>query len=406
MLIWLPGYHLCLRRANHDGFCVKLLDQSLTMLFQEVIGQSRIKAKLLRSLQQDKVSNTQLFLGPEGSGTLPLALAFAQYLVCEQPGKADACGQCSACQKVQKLIHPDVHFAFPTVNRKDKREALSDEFIQEWRDAATTNPYLGLYDWLQYIKAGNSQGNISMKECREVLKKLSLKPFEGGKKVMVLWMPELLGKEGNALLKILEEPAPDTYFLLVGEDSEQILNTIMSRTQLVRIPPLSNEAVQEGLQHKTGIGENEARDIAQLADGNFRSALALANSHETAYSSQFIQWMRVCYRKQGVELLNLINQMASKGREEQKNFLSFAIQMLEAMFLMDKGMPSDTRLREEDQDFARKFAGLIDDEGFEALYEGLNQASYYIERNASAKIVLFRLSLRINRILTTSKVLK
>lgn len=376
------------------------------MRFQEVIGQSRIKSKLLRSLQQETVSNTQLFLGPEGSGNLPLALAFAQYLVCEQPEKTDACGKCEACHKAQKLIHPDIHFAFPTINRKDKREALADEFIQEWREAISNNPYLNLYDWLQHIKAGNSQGNIAVKECREIIKKLSLKPFEGGRKVMILWMPELLGKEGNALLKILEEPAPDTYFLLVAEDSEGILNTILSRTQLVRIPPLSLEDTQEAIKQNVDISDSEALEIAHLADGNYRAALALAQSHETAYSSQFIHWMRACYRKEGTQLLSWVQQLAAKGREEQKNFLSFALQMLESLFLMNKGAPGEARLREEDRDFAQKFSGLLDDEGFEDLYEGLNNAIYYIERNASAKIVLFRLSLRINRVLKTSKVLK
>ena len=376
------------------------------MQFQEVIGQDRIKSKLLRSLQQGKVSNTQLFLGPDGSGTLPLALAFAQYLMCENPNKQDACGSCPACHKTRKLIHPDVHFAFPTVNRKDRSEPLSDNFLEEWRAALQQNPYLNLYEWLQHIKAGNSQGNISVKECREIIKKLALKPFEGGKKVMILWMPELLGKEGNALLKILEEPGAETYFLLVAENSENILNTILSRTQLVRVPPLSTAAIQDGLVVMYGLEEAEAQEIAKLADGSFRTARNLAQSNETAYSSQFIQWMRAAYRKQGTELLEWVQQMAAKGREEQKHFLGFALQMVETLFLLDKGVVEENFVRRSDQDFARKFAGLLDDEGFEALYEGLNQAIFYIERNASAKIVLFRLSLRINGILTQDKVLK
>lgn len=376
------------------------------MQFQEVIGQQRIKTKLLRSLQQEKVSNTQMFLGPEGSGAFPLALAFAQYLMCDNPQKNDACGECASCRKSRKFIHPDIHFAFPTINRKDKGEPLSDNYLEEWREALHHNPYLSLYDWLQMIKAGNSQGNISVKECREIIKKLSLKPFEGGRKVMVLWMPELLGKEGNALLKILEEPGPDTYFLLVAHDSENILNTILSRTQLVRVPPLSTDAIQEGLQTSLGLNEAEAQEIGRLADGNYRAAQKLAESNETAYSSQFIQWMRASYRKNGVELLEWVQQMAAKGREEQKHFLGFALQMLETLFLLDKGAGEETFVRESDRDFARKFANLLDDEGFEELYEGINQAIFYIERNASAKIVLFRLSLRINEILNPNKVLK
>lgn len=376
------------------------------MQFQEVVGQERIKKKLLRSLQQDKVSNTQLFLGPDGSGGLPLALAFAQYLMCENPSNQDSCGNCSSCHKVSKLIHPDLHFAFPTINRKDKGESLSDAFLADWREALNSNPYQSLYEWLQFIKAGNSQGNISVKECREIINKLSLKPFEGGKKVMLLWMPELLGKEGNALLKILEEPGPETYFLLVAENSENILNTILSRTQLVRVPPLGTSAIHSALQDTYGLLEGEAYEIARLADGNFRAAKHLAQSNETGYSSQFINWMRAAYRKQGTELLEWVQQMAAKGREEQKHFLDFALQMVETLFLLDKGAAEETFVRQDDQDFARKFSSLLDDEGFEAMYEGLNQAIFYIERNASAKIVLFRLSLRINEILTQRKVLK
>jgi DNA polymerase-3 subunit delta' len=223
---------------------------------------------------------------------------------------------------------------------------------------------------------------------------------------MVLWMPELLGKEGNALLKILEEPGPDTYFLLVANDSENILNTILSRTQLVRVPPLSTDAIQEGLQSSYGLHEAEAQEIGRLADGNYRAAQKLAESNETAYSSQFIQWMRASYRKNGVELLEWVQQMAAKGREEQKHFLGFALQMVETLFLLDKEAGEESFVRESDRDFARKFASLLDDEGFEALYEGINQAIFYIERNASAKIVLFRLSLRINEILNPNKVLK
>ncbi len=376
------------------------------MQFQDVIGQQRIKTKLLRSLQQEKVSNTQMFLGPEGSGAFPLALAFAQYLMCDNPQKNDTCGECASCHKARKFIHPDIHFAFPTVNRKDKGDPLSDNYLEEWREALSNNPYLSVYDWLQMIKAGNSQGNISVKECREMIKKLSLKPFEGGRKVMILWMPELLGKEGNALLKILEEPGPDTYFLLVAHDSDNILNTILSRTQLVRVPHLSTEAIQEGLQNSHGLNEAEAQEIGRLADGNYRAAQKLAESNETAYSSQFIQWMRASYRKNGLELLEWVQQMAAKGREEQKHFLGFALQMVETLFLLDKGAGEESFAREADRDFARKFASLLDDEGFEKLYEGINQAIFYIERNASAKIVLFRLSLRINEILNPNKVLK
>ena len=375
------------------------------MLFTEVVGQDRVKAKLLKSYKKDKVSNTQLFLSPEGAGGLPIALAFAQYLVCENPGKNDSCGECSACNKVHKLIHPDVHFSFPVINRTDKKDVISDEFIGEWRKAVTENSYLSLFEWLQHIQAGNKQGNITIKECREIIKKLSLKPFEGAKKIMILWMPELLGKEGNALLKILEEPSPETYFILVAENSENILNTILSRTQMVRIPPLGSDEISNALHKNEGIKKEEALEIAQLANGNYRTALSLAKSGETEFSSQFIEWMRHCFRRNGLELVQWTNQMAARGREEQKNFLSYSLQMIEELFLLGEGLQEGRRIKDEDMDFAERFSGYVNEETFLKIYDALNQAHYYIERNASSKIVLFNLSLRINQFLSQNKVL-
>ncbi len=375
------------------------------MLFSEVVGQDRIKQKLIKSIRSGKVSNTQLFLAPEGAGGLPLALAFTQYLVCENPTNKDACGECDACHKVQKLIHPDVHFTFPVVNQSD-RDNVSDEFIKEWRQAVIESPYMNYYDWLQTIQAGNSQGNIAVKDCREIIKKLSLKSFEGGKKVMILWLPERLGKEGNALLKILEEPSPDTYFILVAENSELILNTILSRAQLVRIPPLDAKEISDSLQAQMSLNEAEALEIAQLADGNYRTARRLAKSGESEFSTQFIQWMRHCYRKNGPEMVQWTNQIAAKGREEQKNFLSFALQMLEELFLFGQGLKEGRRLKEEDIPFTESFATFVTEETFVRIYDAMNKAHYYIERNASSKIVFFNLSLQINHFLVKSEVLK
>ncbi len=374
------------------------------MLFSQVVGQDRIKQKLIKTIRTGKVSNTQLFLAPEGAGGLPMALAFSQYLVCENPDTNDACGKCDACHKVQKLIHPDVHFTFPVVKKQNK-EGLSDEFIKEWRQALLDTPYMNFYDWLQHIQAGNSQGNISVDDCREIIKKLSLKPFEGGKKIMILWMPERLGKEGNALLKILEEPSPDTYFILVAENSELILNTILSRTQLVRIPPLDAREISDALQDHLSVKESEAQEVAQLADGNFRAAMSLAKSGESEFSTQFIQWMRYCFRKNGLDFIQWTNQMAARGREEQKNFLSYALQMLEELFLLGEGMKEGRRLKADDMEFAENFAGYVTEETFMQIYDAINKAYYYIERNASSKIVFFNLSLQINRILMKRKVL-
>lgn len=371
------------------------------MRFEDVVGQQRIKEKLVKSFNAGKVSHAQLFLSPEGAGGLPLALAFAQYLHCQNPGEKDACGECDACSKVGKLIHPDLHFSFPVFNKDSKKTYVSDDFIQQWREAITQNPYLSYFDWLKYLKAENKQGNIPILECREIIKKLTLKPFEGGNKVLILWMPERLGKEGNALLKVLEEPPPDTYFILVAENSELILNTILSRAHLMRIPPLPASEIGQGLQKQLEISASEAQEVAQLADGNYRVALSLAKAGENEFSEKFIEWMRMCFRKNGQELIQWTNQMAAKGREEQKNFLEFALQMLEELFLLREGLKEERRIKPDDWDFAEKFSAYINEDTFLKIYDAINKAHYHIERNAGSKIVFFQLSLQLNRFISS-----
>src|ERR1700744_5430086 len=243
------------------------------MQFKHIAGQAAVKQRLINSVNENRVSHAQLFLGPEGSGSLALAVAYAQYLCCEDKQPDDSCGECSSCRKYQKLMHPDLHFSYPFFAKHKEDNALT--FIEQWRGAFLANPYLDFDAWRGYLDAENKQANINIAECHQIIKKLSFKPFESQYKVLILWLPEYLDKEGNALLKIIEEPQPNTLFLLVAQNQDLILNTILSRTQLVKIPALSYEEIKETLIAQHNQTEEAAAEIAYLANGNLSEALTM-----------------------------------------------------------------------------------------------------------------------------------
>src|ERR1700744_2084820 len=225
------------------------------MQFNQIVGQEAVKQRLINTVAENRVSHAQLFLGPEGSGSLALAVAYAQYLSCENKRPDDSCGECSSCRKYQKLVHPDLHFSYPFFAKH--KEDTATTFIEQWREAFLNSPYLTLDAWRGYLDAENKQANINIAECHQIIKKLSFKPFESAYKILILWLPEFLDKEGNALLKIIEEPQPNTLFLLVAQNQDQILNTILSRTQLVKIPALGYDEIREHLMLHHHQSEHE-----------------------------------------------------------------------------------------------------------------------------------------------------
>ena len=264
------------------------------MQFQSITGQKETKEQLVQMVQHNRLSHALLFLGKEGTGALQLALAFAQYIVCKpkppetdlfaapepesQKSKVkinDSCGICPACKKANELIHPDIHFSYPVITKKPGEKPISTDFIKEWREFIVTNPYGNVYDWLQFIGAENKQGNITAHECNDIIRKLNLKSFESEYKILIMWLPEFLGKEGNKLLKLIEEPPPNTLFILIAENEDLILPTILSRTQLVKIPLLTNMEVEVALELNAGVKIEKAQQIAALAEGNYREALQL-----------------------------------------------------------------------------------------------------------------------------------
>jgi DNA polymerase-3 subunit delta' len=365
------------------------------MIFNDIIGQSRTKSSLLQLAQSERVPHALLFLGPTGSGNLALAVAFAQLLQCENPTSEGACSECNACRKAASFTHPDIHFSFPAVGTN----AVSTDYLKQWRTALSENPYVDANTWLQRLGAENKQGNITKEECNAIIKKLSLKAFEGRYKILVMWLPEYLGKEGNRLLKLIEEPPEQTIFLLAAENQDLILNTIVSRCQLVKTEFLSDEDVTEGLQQKRGLNANRARQIAFLADGNFNTALQMADNPDNDDARLLLDWLRKCWRGNSAELVKWTEEFAKLGRENQKQFLHYGLHFLREMLALVATGNRNLRLQPEELATAQNMAKVLDFEKITRLVGLFNDNIYYVERNANPKILFLDTSIQMNRIL-------
>lgn len=372
------------------------------MTFSELLTHEDARGDLLAMVRQNRLGHALLLLGPEGSGALALALAFAQFLVCEAPQQADSCGRCPACVKAAALMHPDIHLSFPVIARKSGDKPLSSEYIAEFREFFQLHPYGNAYDWLQFIGAENKQGNISAHECADILRNLSLKSFESGYKIQIVWMPEYLGKEGNRLLKLIEEPPDRTLFLLVAERQDQILSTILSRTQLLRVQPMDAARLREALVQRSGLHPDRASQIAVLAEGNYREALQLATEQESDYLALVREWMNALMLQRPELLAGFLDQIsgAKTGRENQKQFLRYFINLLEHALRLRYLGEAELPLSAGERDFAERFNRLADPGQGAAISRELDLASYHIERNAHARLLFHALSIRLNYILT------
>lgn len=365
-----------------------------------LLGQNSAKHQLARMNASGRVPHALLFLGPTGGSGLALAHWFAQLLLCEMPGE-NPCGHCAACQKTSKAIHPDLHFSYPTVGAK----AVSTQFSAHWRAALLENQYFDAQNWLDRIRekeTGNAQGNITAEECGAILKKLSLKIFEGKYKILLQWRPEFLGEQGNKLLKMIEEPPENTIFLLVAENPDLILPTILSRTQLVKADPLSDDEIRDGLALKKGVPANRAAEIAFMANGNFALALEMSGSDTGGEARFLLDWLRECYRLNGDDsrkLLKRTDQFAQKGRENQKLFLAYALHFLREFMVLRETDNPRVRLGEEELKTAQNLTKVIDFQRIVKLAELFDAASFHVERNANPKILFLNASLEVNRIL-------
>ena len=372
------------------------------MQFKEVINQQRVKKHLISLFHSGRMPHALLFLGKEGVGGLPMAISFAQYIFCENKIEEDSCGECPACLKIAKLMHPDLHFTFPSIGAKPN---FSRNYLPQFRNFVRQTPYAGAFDWLQSIQAENKQGNISADECRDIIDRLNLTAFESGYKIQIIWRPEYLGKEGNMLLKLIEEPPENTLIFLVAENEEDILNTILSRTQKVLLPPLSAAEIAAALHDRLGLEERQAMQIAQVSDNSYAKALYIYhNSGQNDWMPVLRDWFNAIFTFSPLLTNAWVDDMAKNGREQQKHFLIFAQQMLNHVLRLTLVPDSELPLIEEELNFARKLAKRqLPFPVFQHMQESIQKAVYHIERNAHPKTQLFFLSLQMQYLIKGGK---
>ncbi len=369
------------------------------MLFKDIIGRQDLKDHLMHTIQKKRISHAQLFLGNEGSGNLPLALAYARYVLCENKSETDSCGSCRNCTRMDKLEHPDVHFSFP-VQAKGSEIYLSDHMISQWRAINLENPYFGLNDWYEAGEGSNKQGNIAVKEADSISHKLALKSFEGDYKILIMWLPEMMkAPASNKLLKIIEEPPPKTLFLLVSESADNIISTILSRTQIVKVLPPKESEVSEYLIQKYQLDKTEADNLAHLSERNVAEAIHLMRNLGSSKFNidNFILWMRLCYKRDVPATIDWVDQITGRGhtREEHKSFLKFCLQMFRNSIVGHYTNGDTVVLTGEQEKFLKKFAPFINHNNIVLLSQSIDEAHYHIERNANPKILFMDLSLKI-----------
>ena len=367
------------------------------MFFRDIIGQDEAKQRLIREAKEGKIAHARLFCGPEGIGKLPLAIAYARYLSCQNPGVDDACGTCPNCMKYNKLAHPDLHFVFPVIKIKSK-DTVSDDFLSEWRELLSQTPYFNLNIWLKEMGAENQQAQIYVKESDEIIRKLNLKSSQGGYKIMIIWLPEKMNVEcSNKLLKLLEEPPSQTIFLLVSEEPEMLLTTIQSRTQRFNLYGIEEKQIAQKLIQQYGILEQDAIDIAHLSEGNFLKALETIhlNEENQLFFEMFVSLMRLSYQRKIREMKQWSETMASMGRERQKQFLQYCQRMIRENFIYNFHESSITFLNEEERHFSSRFAPFVNERNVIGIMDELSEAQRHIEQNVNARMVFFDFSLKM-----------
>ena len=380
------------------------------MQFKNIVGQKTLINKLIQTTRDGRISHAQLFLGAEGSGNLALAIAYAQYVNCLNQQETDSCGTCSSCVKYQKYIHPDLHFTFPTISPT----TLSIDVLSEFREALIRNPYMNDFDWICNLdSAGNKQGNITAEECRDIIRKLSLKAYEAKFKTLIIWMPEYMKTEGNIILKLLEEPPENTLIILVANDSEKVIATILSRAQLIKVPQVLDEDIVIDLIQNHQIESNKAQAIARLVSGNYNLALSLIDIEHGDYLNLFIEWMRksFTYNKptqagQTDELTALIEKLSTVGREQVKSFLTYSSQMIRSAFIYKFGHPSLRKNSPEELAFLNQFSVVFTPNNLALITTAIDEAIFHVERNASVKIMYLNLSMYIGKQLQIATIKK
>jgi DNA polymerase-3 subunit delta' len=370
------------------------------MQFKDVIGQSAIKQRLIQSVRENHVSHAQLFLGPAGSGKLPLALAYAQYILCPNRTETDSCGVCPTCQKMQKLVHPDLHFVVPTNTTKSvKSNPESDLFMEEWREFALKNKgYFSDNDWYSFLDIENKQGYMSVRDAASLLRKLNMKSYEGEYKIAIIWMAEKMRVEtANKLLKLLEEPPEKTVFLLIAEDAEELLATIKSRTALVKIPSIELSEVEKALKTHLDCDDTQAHNAAIISEGNWLNACHFVKESEDRkfFFTTFQQWMRLCFKAAYSELIDFSNNAKALGREKQKELLDYGLRIIRNSLLFNNNLAEIVMLPEDEKVFNSKFAPFVSPANLAQIANLFEEAIRQIERNGYAPLIFSDVSFKM-----------
>ncbi|MFV0593596.1 MAG: ATP-binding protein [Draconibacterium sp.] len=371
------------------------------MFFKDVVGQSEIKKRLIRSVKEQRISHAQLFAGQSGTGKLAMALAYAQYISCRNRTDEDSCGVCPSCHKYQKLAHPDLHFVFPIFNPKNQKP-FSDDFLPQWREMVLKSPYFELGDWLQHINAGNAQGEIYERESESILRKLNLKSFESEFKVMIIWLADRMNVAcSNKLLKMIEEPPSKTLFLLITENEEDLIGTIRSRSQLVKFPFIEPGAIENALLKIEGIDPEIIPDAVHLAAGSYIRALdyLTPGEDEQFYLHKFQEMMRFAYARKVSELISWADEMAGIGRDKQKAFFAASLRLVREYFISNLKQNDLSYMNREERDWGKKFAPFINERNIVPFAQEFESGIRHIGMNGNPRIVFLDTALRMVRLI-------
>ncbi|MBS1535383.1 MAG: DNA polymerase III subunit delta' [Bacteroidetes bacterium] len=379
------------------------------MLFSEILGQDYLKNHLTTSALSGRIPHAQLFVGPEGSGTLPMAIAYAQFILCRNAGQENLGGNDACNLKFEHFSHPDLHFIYPNVTTEEvKSKPKSIDLIAEWRAFLQQNPYGSLFDWYQHLGVQNKQGEIRVDDADEIVKSLGLKSYEGGYKIVIIWMAEKMNiSASNKLLKLLEEPTEKTLFILIAENEEDILQTILSRCQVLHFSAIPEKIIADALTKQHDLDPRTAAKIAHQAQGNYNKALQIINetSEDLIFEKWFVDWVRAAFRAKGnaaaiQDLIQWSEQIAALGRETQKKFLSYCIELFRQALLLNYQTTSLVYMEPKIEKFKlENFAPFVSGNNIQDIYKELSDAIYHIERNGNAKIILTDLSIKLTRLI-------
>ena len=371
------------------------------MKFADIIGQEHVKTRLRNTFHEGRIAHALMFLGPEGSGNLAMALAFAQYIVCKDRTEEDSCGKCNSCRKISAAEYPDMHFTFPFFNIEGTKDTTCNDWMKEWRPYLIKHPYTNLDQWREEITKDNKLLHMSVYEALNIIHRLSLKSFDGGYKFQIIWMAEHLKEQtANKLLKIIEEPPENTLFFLVASSLENILPTVLSRVQVIHVPKVEDVAIEHALRAK-GASEAKAAEISHFAHGDWNRALQLLSSSnpDENYSQKFQIWMRACYKKDVVLLIKWADEMHGESRDEQKHFLQYALDQIRQNLMLNYVNDGFVRMNLMEKSFSDKFSPFINDLNAEELMEEITEAHHDISRNVYSKLVLADLSMKVHYLL-------